>query len=190
VDVCADNDLDCNTPYNPPGSTTGVDGEIALPFQSVSPTLVGGLEGYLKITGADLEPDYIYWGFPLSGSSLYTLAEVTPLSDAAAEYKNLDVMPDPTRGSVAVATFDCQFGFAAGVEVKLDPADPATQSFSPTTGASTKVTDSSGVIFFTNVPAGAVQVTATPPGLNRASSHVGATVRPQDNTTILAYPTP
>jgi hypothetical protein len=176
-------------PYGLPG-TTGVDGEVTLPFQNGSGGGVHGLEGYLMITGADLEPNYFYWGFPLSGSSLYTLAEVTPLSDVAALDKVLHVTPDPMRGSVAVATLDCQDGFAAGVEVTLEPRDPATQSFSITTFASTMVTDPSGVIFFTNVRAGVVKVTATPPGLNRASSHVSATVRPQTSTTILAYPTP
>jgi hypothetical protein len=189
VDVCADTDPDCSMSYA--HGTTGVDGKIALPFRNVSGTTAGGygLEGYLKISGPDLEPTYIYWGFPLSGSSLYLPAEVTTLSENAGLYEEANVKPDPTRGSVAVATFDCQFGGAAGVEVKLDPADPATQSFS-TTYASTTMTDSQGIIIFTNVPAGAVQVTATPPGLSRASTHVSATVRPQANTIILAFPTP
>ena len=114
---------------------------------------------------------------------------MTTLSEYAEFDKAVQVTPDPTRGSVAVATFDCQFGDAAGVEVTLDTTDSATHSFS-TAFASTRVTDSSGIIVFTNVPAGAVQVTATPPGSNRASSHVSATVRPQTGTTVYAFPTP
>jgi hypothetical protein len=189
VEVCGDTDIDCSTSYA--HGTTDANGEVSLPFQNV--TAAGsaqyGLEGYLKISRADLETTYLYWGFPLSGSVLSTLAEVTTLSEAASLSASVNITPDPTRGTVSVATYDCQDSPAAGVQVTLAPADSATKSFS-TLGASATATDSSGVIIFVNVPAGDVQITATPPGSSQASSHVGANVRPQALTTIVAYPTP
>ena len=189
VEVCGDTDIDCTMSYA--HGTTDPNGEISLPFQNVpaASAVAHGLEGYLKISRADLETSYTYWGFPLSGSAEYTLAEVTTLSELAALYRSIKVTPDPTRGSVTVATYDCQYGPALGVQVTLDTADSDTRSFS-TTGATTTATDSSDLIIFTNVPAGPVQVTATPPGLNRASSHVSATVRSQAITIVIAYPTP
>jgi hypothetical protein len=188
VEVCGDGDLACSMSYA--HGTTDAHGEISLTFQNVpgvSPS--HGIEGYLKISGADFVTNYTYWGFPLSGSAYYIVADVVTPSELATGYDLVDVKPDTTRGTLVVVATDCQYGFAPGVQVTLDPADPATESFSPS-GAATSATDSSGLIFFYNVPAGLVQVTATPPGSNRASSHVSANVWSQAETIVWAFPTP
>ena len=93
------------------------------------------------------------------------------------------------RGALTVATYDCQQATAPGVQVTLSTADVNTLGFD-TKFNRTSATDASGLIIFTNVPAGPVKITATPPGLGKAASVVSATVHAQASTVVLAFPTP
>jgi hypothetical protein len=173
---------------------TDTSGEVSLPFQNVGQMGLGqlglGLTGYLKITAPTIIPYYYYWGFPLSASEFYSRADVTTPSELQGILTALNVTQDTARGIVTVVTYDCQMNAASRVEVTLSTADALTRAFSPTTGAATTTTDQSGLIAFTNVLAGTVQITATPTALGTASSRVGAIVRAGSMTTVLAVPTP
>jgi hypothetical protein len=184
-------DIDCTTPLGV--GVTNTSGEVSLQFQNV--TAVGGqangwgLIGYLKVAAPSITPYYYYWGYPLSESTVFSYGLLTTASELQGILAALNVMQDPARGIVSVATYDCHWASAAGVEVTLSSADALTRGFS-TAGAAATTTDQSGLIIFTNVPTGALQVTATPPGLGKASSSVSATVRRGTITQVLAWPTP
>jgi hypothetical protein len=51
-------------------------------------------------------------------------------------------------------------------------------------------TDSTGIVFFTGVPAGTVHLTATPGSLQKASSMVTINVRAGYITGVTMFPTP
>jgi hypothetical protein len=186
VELCALSDLDCATPIT--HGTTDPGGNVSLSFD-----LTGaggpGLTGYLKLTRDDLLTSYVYWGFPLSGTELSTRAQVVTKSANASLLQNGGIKPDPSRGNIAVATFDCQFGVAPGLTVTIEPSDQETKGLDPN-GQPTTITDSNGLIFFANVPAGPAQVTVSPPGLMRPSSTVPVNVRTDGETVVYAYPTP
>ncbi len=187
VELCGFSDPNCVTSIA--HGTTDPGGNVSLSFVMAQEAGASGLTGYLKLTRDDLRTSYLYWGFPLSGTELSTVAQVVTNSLNATLFQSAGVMPDPSRGDVAVVTYDCQFGFAPGVTVTIEPSDNETKVFDSNLQPTT-TTGSKGLILFDNVPAGPVQVTATPPGLNRPSSTVPVTVRTDGETVVYAFPTP
>ena len=188
VQLCAGSDLDCVMPIQHGKTDPG--GNVSLPFDLTANAEESGLTGYLKLTRSDLTTSYLYWGFPLSGTELALEAQVATKSLTASLFQNTSVIPDPSRGNVAVATFDCQTVFAPGVTVKIEPSDAKTEAFDSTNLQPTTTTDATGLILFDNVPVGPAQVTVTPPGLKRPSSTVPVTVRTDGQTVVYAFPTP
>jgi len=183
-------------------ATTDTAGSVSLPFQNAQD--IGGqqnygLNGFLMVTspadapaGSIITPSFYYWGFPLSQAAMYSYSEVSTPGELQTDWATLNVAPNPNRGTVAVAVYDCapvDGANVAGVQVTLSTADRTTQSFT-TMGAATNVTDSAGILIFTNVPTGVFQVTATPLTLGKPSSQVTANVWAGDFTTVLAWVTP
>ena len=101
----------------------------------------------------------------------------------------MHVTPVPSRGTVAAVAWDCLENVAPRVQITLNTADEQTQS-KDETGAQATVTGTGGVLYFYNVPAGPVNVTATPMALGKASSQVTASVRAGAVTTAYLAPTP
>ncbi len=189
VAVCPFIDDLCTAPYTT--GTTDPSGGVTLQFPNVMAAgqTGHGLESYLKISGPNLVPYYYYWGFPLSLTQVYLYTYEENPAELQGLYAEVNVTPDPMRGALTVATYDCQNSTAPGVEVTLSTADANTLGFD-TKYNRTTATDASGYIIFTNVPAGPVKITATPPGLGKAASVVNATIHAQASTVVLAFPTP
>jgi hypothetical protein len=192
VTVCGLADPDCNTRVT--SGVTGPTGEVSLQFHtptlSTNPLGTGFL-GYLEATSPigspSTVPQYFYWGFPLSEADYFVYAEISTPSETQSMFDALGVTPLSGYGTLAVAVFDCGFSLAAGVDVTLSPPDPMTRGFT-VSGAPTTTTDTSGVLLFTNVPAGNIEVTATADG--RMASRVTARIRDGSATSVVAYPTP
>lgn len=88
-----------------------------------------------------------------------------------------------------MAVYDCIGATAPGVHIKLNTADDQTRSFRPDLTES-DVTDQGGLLYFSNVPAGSVIVTATPVSLGRASSTATTVVRAGATTSLQMLPSP
>jgi hypothetical protein len=192
VALCALNDIPCAMPLQT--AVTDTAGSVSLLFRNVqnaSGQQGLGLNGFLRIVSDGFRPAYYYWGSPISEAEMYSYSQVTTLAEFQQISASVNVTPDPTRGTVAVASYDCSLigGAAAGVQVTLTTADQMTQSFTPS-GAATTITDTTGILIFTNVPVGTFQWTITPLVLQKPSSTGSANVRAGATTTVLAFPTP
>jgi hypothetical protein len=192
VTLCGGLDTSCETPLAPTASTDGA-GLVSLTFQNqagAAGQLNLGLNGFLKVTSPDIVPYYYYWGFPISTAQIYLYGETTTQPELQQDLANLGVTPLSGRGTVGVVTYDCTGIRAAGVQVMLSSADGMTQSFT-SLGVPASTTDQSGILIFTNVPAGSFYVTAQPTALRLPSSqNLYGNVRAGATTQVLAYPTP
>jgi hypothetical protein len=194
--VCPAADVDCPTPLGT--GMTGPDGEVTAPFTmpAFAAGYAAGLNGYLRFTSPSIAPFYVYWGYPLSTAGLYGYGFTVMPSELQALYTSLNIVPDPSRGTLAVSAYDCRFYFAPRVQVTLSTADAMTlavisgQAVS-TLDASAVATDQSGTVFFLNVPQGNFTVSTVPMSTGRLSSTVTVgRVRAGTTTSIYAYPTP
>jgi hypothetical protein len=190
VSVCDSVDIDCASPLG--AGTSDPTGLALLTVENPINTAGHqnlGLTGYLKATSPDYVPFYEFWGFPLSEPSFYAYGELNKPASFAQIAASVAVPLDSSRGTLAVAVYDCEENPAAGVDVSLIPADSSTRSFT-TTGAETASTDVTGVLVFLNVPAGHVQITAAPKGLKGPSSVIGANVWAGAITQAIVLPSP
>jgi hypothetical protein len=189
VAVCSQADPDCANPFVT--RTTDAKGAVSLPFtnMSVGSNLNEGLDGYLKITSPGFTDNYLYWGSPLSESQIFLPDQVTTAAEYQEQYALVSVTPAPSRGTLSALVFDCANYIVPNVQVTVSSADNLTRGFN-SSGVATTVTDHTGLIVFTNVPAGLLQVTAIPPGLGRASGSVSARVYAGASTTVILRPTP
>ena len=189
VSVCDPKDYGCKASYTQ--ETTNDAGIVSLEFANVLNLGTSGLNGYLQLESPDIRTTLWYWGFPLAGDApgLFTGTFVSTPAEFQENNAIANVTPDPSRGTVAAIAFDCVGYLAPGVQVTLTGADALTQAFD-TTGKAATATDQSGTLFFTNVPAGEVVLTAIPPAIGRPSSTVSATVRAGTTTTVFAWPSP
>jgi hypothetical protein len=190
VSVCDSVDVGCVSPLG--AGTSDPTGLASLIVENPLNTAGHqnlGLTGYLKATSPDYVPFYEFWGFPLSEPSYYSYGELTKTASLTEIATSVDVMLDSSRGTVAVAVYDCEGNPAAGVDVSLIPHDVSTRSFT-TTGAEVATTDVTGVLVFLNAPAGHVQITAKPDALEGPSSVIGANVWAGAITQVIVLPSP
>ncbi|MGA7124185.1 MAG: hypothetical protein WBY94_29045, partial [Polyangiaceae bacterium] len=181
VSMCAPDDPNCATPVSGP-ETTGALGEAKLVDATrSSPSF--GLNGFLQISGPDLEPTSLYWGFPLSMPDgvfaepifVFSTLEWTALWLGTAQ-------PDPSLGAITAVALDCFGEQAPGVRFALSFGDGGGeaqlfyQSGMSVVEGPTAATDVSGVAIFLNVPPGPVDVVATPVVLGQPSSRVHVNV--------------
>jgi hypothetical protein len=153
-----------------------------------------GLNGSLNFSGADVYPQFILWGFPLSepngaiGIPLFVFSptDVETLMLLAGETKVAGT------GHLGVVALDCLGTQAPGV--RFPPIGGVRPYY--VTGASTGLsqnagsTDVPGVAFYFNVPPGPVDLVATPAVLGRPSSRVSAFVVQDTLTQVAMAPTP
>jgi hypothetical protein len=189
--LCNYTDPNCESPVST-HEPTDKNGEATLEFTN-APNISGqqnlGLAGFVKATS----PDYVtvneFWGYPLSAPASYTLALfATPAAQQSAA-QTAKIQIDTNRGLLSVVVYDCAYNPAANVAVTLDSADTETVS-RQYDGTPSTVTDARGILLFWNVPAGYVEITATPMALGRRSSVVHAIVHPGEDTQVLVWPTP
>jgi hypothetical protein len=193
VRVCQPHDENCTQPLAM--GTTDIVGQVSLTFQNGQATGAGlnngaGLNGFLRVTSPTIVPFDYYWGFPFVEAQVPSIfgTVITP-SELQDQWNAVGVTTDPARGTVSVYVTDCRLNAASGVEVTLSPMDKLTQSFA-STGASTTMTGPDGILTFANVPAGALQITATPLALGKPSSQVNIIVQAGYLTLATMYPTP
>ncbi len=190
ISACAFGDEACVGPLVEATTNAAGDALLMVPnaTNNAGASLLG-VNGFLQITSASTVPDYYYWGFPLSAPDLFLYGEVITPDELQEQWNVVKFTPDPSRGTVSVAVYDCAFIGAAGVQVTLSTADGETRSFD-TTGEERTTTGANGILTFGNVPAGALQIIATPTALKTPSSKIDATVRVGTVTQVIAFPTP
>jgi hypothetical protein len=200
VAVCDRLDPDCMRPKAQ--DKTDASGRVVLEFQN-RPTRTSslGLDGFLQLTQPDAAaPLLVYWGFPLSEPQMAIAdnadvpgAHAVVLGDPKA-FENLTtafgITVDPSRGQVIAEVVDCMGAPAPGVALSLEPLDSDVviiHSFSPGQSATS---GSLNTAFMFNVPAGAVNVIATPQALGRPSSKQAISVRAGWAAEVSMLPTP
>jgi hypothetical protein len=181
-------DLDCAQPLG--HGQTDASGLAAFPVQN--PTLISplGINGYLQLVLPGYVPTLLYWGFPLSeATDDNNWKFVTPAVNQQLAATG-GVTLDPMRGQITVRVFDCLPRPAPEVEVTTNITDPKMSEFYGLAFNRTPPTDSSGLVFFNNVPVGPVTLTATPVALGRPSSKVAVSVRAGFDTAVEMWVTP
>jgi hypothetical protein len=185
VALCQRTQETCLSPVTT--GTTDDAGVVVLSYQSQ--LNFGGMDGYAEITGTGITPTLFFWDFPLSVQNAF-IPDVYALS---ASLIALDP-PLPGHGHLGVALFDCDHTGADAVTIALSSTDANTQILYHVTqtgalSADAGSTDTSGILFVTNVPAGQVAMTVTTlTGIT--VSTVSFLVRDGWVDQILAVPTP
>jgi hypothetical protein len=152
-----------------------------------------GLNGLLSVSSPALVPTLIYWGFPLSelhglfGTPLPVFSP-TDLQGLAL----LGVTVDPTRGHVALIATDCLGNQASGVTFSATGIDASTvlRYAAGNSLSATGPTDYHGAAFFFNVPAGPVDIQATPASLGSVSGRQSVVVQAGWITEVSIAPSP
>ncbi len=189
--VCGGTDGPCDAPLGAMG-TTDAKGQTSVTFQNGAPGANLGINGFVQISGPNIITFDQYWGSPAAEARVpFFRTEVFTTDQLQTILQDeLHVTPDSTRGTLVVNAFDCRFQAAPDVNITLlSSSDTPTQGYTRDRGA-TSMTDGTGSIFFPNVPAGQVQIIATPMGLGRPSSHVSVNVEPGIVTSAFVFPTP
>ncbi len=188
LQVCSPSDDNCVEPLA--HGMTDANGLRSLTVTNTVPSGSQGLNGFTRISGANIFTTDLYWGHPLvEGSVPVFLAEVATPAENQQILAGVNVTPVEGRGQLTVLVLDCLFQSAAGVNVTLSPADKLTKGFS-TTGGATTVTDKTGLIFFVNVPSGVTQITATPGGLDTPYAQSRISVQPGVQTIVYMWKSP
>jgi hypothetical protein len=182
VTVCSPLDLTCAMPLA--SARTNAQGTAVLTFPN-PPTYFAdlGLNGYLEEVSPDGKyvPILYYWGYPLSEPNNPNISNGVEYSATPSEYQllagALGVTIDPTRGLIFENVSDCMFNLAPGAKVAIDVQDPAIREFYGQSNPTATETDATGLVLFSNVPPGPVNLTVTPVGLGKPSSKVTVQVR-------------
>jgi hypothetical protein len=176
VSVCGPTDMNCTQPFG--SGQTVANGYAAFQVQNPTQATTGlGINGYLQLSLPGYVPELLFWGFPLSEATEYNNWRfVTPVVEQELE-QAAGVMQDPTRGLIEARVWDCRLNIAPGVVVTADVSDAGVSEFYGLPGTSKPPTDTTGLVFFDNVPAGSVTLTATPVAIGRPSSQATVLVR-------------
>ncbi len=186
---------DCSPPIDT--GTSDANGTVHLTDTTSATNGQGyGLNGYLDVSGPNVYPALVYWGFPLSeGDALFGTPIPLFPADQWTTFTQGTISVDPTRGTIAAAALDCLGDQATGVSFSATGVgfDQETSvrylqgtSISPTATH----TDHAGIGFVFNVPTGSVDVTATPVGLGQVYSMNTVQVRQGTLTEVGMSPTP
>ncbi len=186
-------------PADPPGCPSPLDTETSDDGGHVTVT-VGqivnslGFTGHYEITSPDggYQPEVFYLSFPLRESHVEVGVQTMLYSGALqALLQGFDI-PEGDGGALALVAYDCvniksprvQFSTSLGADAGLRTLYLFQNSLSTTVTQ----TDLSGAALIANVPAGPVEVYATPVGLTQPSSHLPVNVEPGKITVVYLFP--
>lgn len=156
---------------------------------------VGGLDGFVEVTGPNLVPTLFYWNFPLSVTSA-SLGEVKLLSQAEEQvlFTTEGITPLAGHGHFGVAIFDCLHEAADDVQIRISRTDANTVILYGGNGAGLSAdagkTDATGIAFAANVPAGNVDMYVTSMTTGQYVAHVNFDVRDGWVNQVFVLPTP
>lgn len=191
VTACSENDVGCSRTLST--ATTDDAGLATVRFpgnmQAFGPT------GYVQVTGANLFPTLVFWGYSLTQRAVLWIFDTIHV-----ERRQPAVSPSPGPGR----SLDSRAGRRRRVGLRqharlwrtfeIEPSNPDTRIFHVSGGAislTAASTDSTGGALIVNVPVSTntVQITATPNALGRVSSIETGFVRAGALTAIGAYVT-
>ncbi len=198
VRVCDRKDVNCTIASSMAHGTTDATGSVVFEIPNPENSIFLGLDGYIQLQSPDIVPWLYYWGFPLSKAA-YTLVDspssqlgvkvLTP-DDANNLFSQAGSTFDPSASTLVAIATDCEFRLAPEVLVATDPpylTVPETYDLSK----SNTSTGMRGLAAFAGLPAGSIDVIATPLALgNKPSSRQMVTIRPGWVTAVTMLPTP
>jgi hypothetical protein len=204
VALCDRQDVTCAHPKA--SGTTDPAGGVVLEFPNVANLSMLGLDAYLQLrtpddaeAAAKIVPWLYYFGFPLSqpqyvatDSPSATLAiRVETIDDANRLAASVGITYDPSAGYLIAIPTDCEFRRASGLRVTTDPSYPMVQTIYGLDRSNTSTDAVTGFASFVGLPAGSVDVIATPLALgNKPSSRETVNVRSGWTTAVTMLPTP
>jgi hypothetical protein len=192
VSVCGQ-DPTCATPLAT--MSTGSDGTADLMIHAPTSAFLG-LNGFLEVTSPAMAyvPTRFYWGFPLSEPRVTLAWPLVPPSENQTLVSGMGYPQDAARGQIIAFVSDCLKNPSPNVQVTTDIQDPEmrVQEFYGISTPTATATDSTGIVYFNNVPVGsAINLTATPMATPRKpSSKVTVEARAGWITGVYMYPTP
>jgi hypothetical protein len=160
-----------------------------------------GFDGFVHFTHPDAAlPWFGYWGYPFSKPRHAFTAPpdvlgAHPIRLGNAQVREsllaaLHLTPDPSRGEILTEVVDCVGAAAGDVEFTLDPPDPDVVIVHGGTAAGSVTSRAYPMALIVNVPVGAVDVIATPRGLDRPSSRQTVFVHADSAIAVYMLPTP
>jgi hypothetical protein len=212
VDICLSYECATCGSMDQTFSTAPTDGNgfwratLQLPAVSAFGGTGPSFQGCARFSGPDVVTEWGYDGFPQTNatwniSPAYAGTTLTS-AELAMDTMTVGVSWDPSRAVISMRAFDCLGNPAAGVQVTSNTEASRTfflssgsSAATPVSAVTDNVTGSAGLAYFFNVPApdaGSVDVdlTATPVGLGKASSHETVAVRAGVITSVQMTPTP
>jgi hypothetical protein len=188
--ACRAADPGCTSPLSDGGTDTTGYVSLTLPQGVGGP----GFDGYYQLWSPDggVVPTLGYLSTPLREAAVhFTLSFIAP-TDLQGVLTGLGVTQG-SGGYIAVIAYDCFDNKAPGVRFSVNAAaDAGVQIFYlqgalPTSGAT--MTDPSGAALITNVPAGTIDIVATPSDLGgQPSGHLTVSVEEGKVTQVLLFP--
>jgi hypothetical protein len=187
VSICSTYDIDCLHPLS--HGSTDPSGRVVLQAHT-------GVDHYVQVTSPDIVPSLNYPGAPAAESKFVQTADshfgplgVFKPADLQRFYDVYRDTWDKRYGAIIAHSWDCHLHQPApGVQIAIPTAPDVSVLYGMT--ATATETDGSGIALFGNVPAGTVDVVATPRALGKPSSQKNVIVRPGWVTNLLLVPTP
>jgi len=152
--LCRKIDVGCQSPL----VSTTTDATGAASF-SVDATLTG----YVEVSAAGYIPTLYFFNPPIDNDKTVPTIPISTALAHAAVLRTLHLEPDEGRGTVIMASVDCNGKTAADVSFSVSNMDAGSKTFYYVDGLPTAAaaTTSSGYGGVANVPAGAVTFNAT-----------------------------
>jgi hypothetical protein len=152
--LCRKIDVGCQSPV----LSTTTDASGAASF-SIDATLTG----YVEVSAAGFLPTLYFFNPPIDGNRTVPTIPISTELAHSAVLRTLGLTPDEGRGTVVMATVDCNGKTAADVAFSVSNMDSSSKVFYYVDGLPTAAaaTTSSGYGGVANVPAGAVTFNAT-----------------------------
>jgi len=163
-------------------TTTDANGNYSL----VVPTNGAPLDGYLKATGSGYVDTYLYPPAPLTADFSDASVNMLTSSTYSLVFTLSQVTQTPGTGLIALEVMDSTMTTVAGATVSTNPA--GTYRYNGSSGTPDKTstsTQSDGIAYVLNVPAGSVTVSAAMSGAT-FKSHAVASVAGAFTTTIIS----
>jgi len=189
--ACRGADLGCNSPLSDGGTDLGGQVSLTVPQSVGSP----GFDGYYRFWSPDggIVPTLGYLSSPLREATVHFAIPVISPTDLQKVLSGLGVTQG-SGGYLGLVAYDCFDNKAPGVRFSVNAAADAggaqifyLQGSLFTSG--TTMTDPSGAALVTNVPAGTVDIAATPSNLGgQSSGHLTVNVEEGKVTFVLLLP--
>jgi hypothetical protein len=190
VSACAADTAGCPSPLDTEPSDQG--GQATVTVSQIVNSL--GFSGHYEITSPDgsYQPEAFYLSSPLRESHVEVGVTTMLPSGTLQQVLGSVGIVEGDGGALALVAYDCvnfkspgvQFSTSLGADAGLRTLYFDNTGFSPTATQ----TDQSGGALIANVPAGPVEVFATPVGLTQPSSHLPVNVEPGKITVVYLFP--